>query len=246
LLKELNPNFENTFQKTIERVSGAVEINRLYLENFKSTAIRNKDGSEWIDIQQLKKHHHAAVLLWELMKSNGFNYDQCRDIINTTQPGKQFLSGTHRLIVDRDFLIVNKRNQNEIFEILIESHDVRASNGCDEISILRNDNGDTAIDNNPSVALLDASKITYPLRWRRWQPGDAFKPLGMTTNKKLSDFLIDVKTPASEKDKVTVLESAGRIIWVVGMRISDDVKIAPSTTASIVLKVVKTEAEKIS
>jgi tRNA(Ile)-lysidine synthase len=98
------------------------------------------------------------------------------------------------------------------------------------------------IDRGSSVATLDASKFTFPLVWRKWQHGDSFRPLGMATHKKVSDLLIDLKIPAPEKENVTVIESEGRIVWVVGLRISDDVKITSSTTVSISLHVEKLEA----
>jgi tRNA(Ile)-lysidine synthase len=70
--------------------------------------------------------------------------------------------------------------------------------------------------------------------------------MGMQSKKKLSDFFIDLKIPASQKEKITVLESSGRIVWVVGYRISDNCKITASTKTSVRLKVSKTEAQKIS
>lgn len=245
LLKELNPNLEHTTVKTLERISGAVEMTQSYLAAFRSKSVQQKSNSQWINVADVREHNHAQVLLWELLKPYGFNYDQCSDIVATVQPGKQFFSSTHRLSIDRDFFILTERDQTEIAEVLIGSDQDRVSNGYEDLQISHNKDGRITIEQNPAVAILDASNVSFPLRWRPWQPGDFFQPLGMQSNKKLSDFLIDAKIPSAEKEYVTVVESAGKIVWVVGMRISDDVKITPETTASIVLKVAKTHREKI-
>lgn len=64
---------------------------------------------------------------------------------------------------------------------------------------------------------------------RYWQNGDKFKPLGLRVNKNISDFLTDLKIPANQKRKIPVLINRNKIIWVVGLRISDDVKLTKKT-----------------
>jgi tRNA(Ile)-lysidine synthase len=80
------------------------------------------------------------------------------------------------------------------------------------------------------TAFLDLAKISFPVIWRTWDVGDSFSPLGMTTHKKISDFLIDLKVPLIDKEAVTVLESNGEILWVVGFRISEKAKVTAATS----------------
>ena len=81
----------------------------------------------------------------------------------------------------------------------------------------------------PNCELISADKLGENFVLRNWKAGDKFKPLGMKRHKKISDFLTDLKIAASARKKVLVLENDGKIIWVVGFRISDDVKITEQT-----------------
>ncbi|HEY0743466.1 MAG TPA: tRNA lysidine(34) synthetase TilS, partial [Chryseosolibacter sp.] len=202
-LKQINPNLEATFSKTIDRISGAVEMTESFLRDFKSSAVKREGDHVTINLNDLKKQHYPHVLLWEMIKDNGFNFDQCCDIIDTRQSGKQFLSSTHRLVVDRGSLIIARRDPDEILDVLIEADQHRVSNGVAILQLNKHDNGHV-IDKSAQVAQLDASRITFPLRWRKWQAGDAFRPLGMTTHKKVSDLLVDLKVSTLDKEKVSV------------------------------------------
>jgi tRNA(Ile)-lysidine synthase len=79
------------------------------------------------------------------------------------------------------------------------------------------------------TGFFDMDKIGFPLTVRNVRPGDRFKPLGMTGTQKLKDFFINQKVPGTERAKCPVLVSRGKIIWVVGHRIDESVKVMPST-----------------
>lgn len=76
---------------------------------------------------------------------------------------------------------------------------------------------------------IDVDKIKGQLYVRTRLPGDRFKPLGMTGQKKLSNFFIDMKIPAPKRDDILLLCDEDSIIWVVGYRMSEDYKIDGKT-----------------
>lgn len=77
--------------------------------------------------------------------------------------------------------------------------------------------------------LISADGLEEKFLLRTWKHGDIFKPLGFKGTKKVSDFLTDAKIPAFEKKNRLVLLNRNKIIWVVGLRISDEVKITNKT-----------------
>ncbi|MDP2036202.1 MAG: tRNA lysidine(34) synthetase TilS, partial [Ignavibacteria bacterium] len=92
---------------------------------------------------------------------------------------------------------------------------------------------ETEIEANPAkkkaYELISADSLDEKFLLRTWKHGDIFKPLGFKGTKKVSDFLTDAKIPASEKKNRLVLLNRNKIIWVVGLRISDEVKITNKT-----------------
>ncbi len=78
-------------------------------------------------------------------------------------------------------------------------------------------------------ACFDYDKTGKSLVLRERRPGDRFIPLGMKGEKKVKDYLIDAKVPRLWRNRIPLIESGGHIIWVVGHRIDDRVKITPQT-----------------
>jgi len=71
------------------------------------------------------------------------------------------------------------------------------------------------------------------------QPGDSFRPLGMDTAKKLQRFMIDAKIPLSWRSHIPLVCSPRHILWVVGWRIDDRVKVTESSREILRLEFIK-------
>jgi tRNA(Ile)-lysidine synthase len=184
---------------------------------------------------------YPVPLLWELIQVYGFNYDQTEGIMAALngESGRIFQAPEYTLVVDRTQLIITPR-MAEPDAVTITTPNAQAVLGGLQLTIAPWTASPAEaglqrrwVDSGPSAALLDAAQLAFPLTWRRWREGDFFYPLGMDHRKKVSDFLIDRKVSVADKPMVTVLESGGDIVWVVGHRIDNRFRITPATQEAL-------------
>ena len=86
------------------------------------------------------------------------------------------------------------------------------------------------------TAHLDLDKAGDKLTVRSRQRGDRFQPLGMSQPKKLGEFMIDAKIPQAWRGRIPIVCSQKHILWVVGWRIDDRVKVTKNTKRILCLK----------
>lgn len=79
------------------------------------------------------------------------------------------------------------------------------------------------------TAAFDLAKVGAQLMVRQRQRGDRFQPLGMSQLKKLQDFMVDTRIPRAWRSRVPLLCSPQQILWVVGWRIDDRVRVTEAT-----------------
>lgn len=84
------------------------------------------------------------------------------------------------------------------------------------------------------LAFFDYDKLRFPLRIRKRKPGDRFQPLGMKGQKKLQDLFVDLKVPREKRDLVPILQDEEGIIWVIGYRQAERVKVEAETQKILV------------
>jgi len=90
--------------------------------------------------------------------------------------------------------------------------------------------------NNDFTAYFDMDKTGDKLSVRSRKRGDRFQPLGMSQPKKLGEFMIDAKIPKAWRGRIPLVCSPQHILWVVGWRIDDRVKVTEDTNQILRLK----------
>lgn len=230
LLKQINPNLENSMEQTVAKMGAVEEFFADKMEAMKSQLLESRNGDWWISIKKLRKIKGAEIVLFELLKPYGFNFAQSVDVISATasHPGKLFYSETHVLNVDRDHLVLSEIQGNAL-TFQIEAGDELVTTPYFSLQCRTLPKESFALVASGDIAFLDLGKLRFPLQIRQWQQGDFFYPLGMKNRKKLSDFMIDEKIPVNLKSKVFVLLSGEDIVWVIGHRIDNRYKVTDTT-----------------
>ena len=238
LLKKINPNFDETFARNLERFQLLEQDFRKNLGNFKATIMREENGVFFLKIANIKYWQAADYYLEELLKEFNFNYFQSKEIFQSIDKisGKKFHSSTHTIIKDREELILfsteNQDKKSEEISITNEEINhkiVPFEGGILKFTLIENTQMQTKFVRNNALLYIDFDKIIFPLTLRKWQEGDWFIPLGMKGKKKVSDFLIDKKISVHLKKGIFLLSSQENLVWVVNQRADDRFKITATT-----------------
>lgn len=229
IIEKINPGIHKTIEFRTEVLS---EVNFIIEEKL------NEDLQKIIEfsgaIQSMGLEHflnckYPRLLLWQWLEPVGFSSAQMEDVMRLvdSQSGKRIESASHVLWKEAEQVVLTpKSSQSEVFVILNDSFNEAAELG---LSISCKQSDKVFFDDTNNVQFLDLDKIVMPMILRTWRHGDAFVPLGMKQEKKVSDFLIHEKVPLRLKNDVLVLENQGEIIAIVGFRISDKFKVSSQT-----------------
>jgi tRNA(Ile)-lysidine synthase len=242
ILKEINPSLEETLNDTAERLSGIDEIVSGYINSIRSQTSIRKGTTTVFDVEKFKIYLKSKALIFELFSPYGVTGLATGDLVRlmTGKTGKQIFTKTHRILRNRDELIVSP--------LVTHSQDYYEINGVEDLLKVPGIKSAGIIYAGPgyriprkkSVASIDSEKIKFPLIIRGWKRGDFFYPLGMKQKKKLSDYFIDRKYSLVKKENALILESEGKIVWIIGERIDERFKVTDSTTG--ILKIESSKA----
>jgi tRNA(Ile)-lysidine synthase len=238
VLKEINPSIEITLNETAERFTGISEIVSNYISELRETISEKKEQFVTFNISQLKTYLRNKAILFELFKPFSITNSQLNDLVKVIEgkTGGQIITGTHRIIKNRKEIIVS--DEEIANETLYTIKNIPAFCIFPGISSARyvTISQTFEIPSDPHMACIDSEKVSFPMIIRKWKAGDYFYPLGMRQKKKLSDYFIDKKYSRFDKENIYILESDGKIVWIIGDRIDDRFKITNSTKKGLLIK----------
>lgn len=247
ILKELNPNLLDTFGNTLENLQASQQIVKDCIQQVKERTVSTQGNNIYFDIEKLKKLNNPKVYLYELLNEYGFTqWDDVADLLDA-QSGKQVYSATHRLLKDRDALILSETEKTvKTLSFEIEENISRISAPINlklkkiEIPFDTKNHQNKVydelfLDKNNTIS-IDYNKIQFPLTIRKWQKGDFFFPIGLHGKKKVSKFFKDEKLSLIEKEKTWLLCSNNEIVWIIGRRLDERFKISKATSTILKIK----------
>lgn len=238
-LENVYPQVKKNLADNISRFREIESLYRLSVEAIKRKLVRVKGEERHIPVKQLLGFRNRA-LIYEIIAGYGFQEKQTAELIRlaSSESGHFIISpgGKYRIIKHRHWFIISPAEQANPATIVIGKGEkiIRFDAGVLSIKETTESKPETGDENQVT---LDGRLLTFPWLMRKWKTGDYFYPLGMKKKKKIARFLIDLKLSRTEKEKVWVLESSGRICWVIGYRIDERFKLTGNTQQAFILRV---------
>lgn len=230
LLQSINPKASVNIYRSACRLGEAEKVFNTAIESAKKR-VCPADGV--ISLTALCKEPSPEYLLFELLSPFGFSPDSIEQIADSldAQSGRFFQSETHELVFDRERLLVQER-QKALPELRIPELGTYIYN---QGKFRIDSSVSIVISRDSAVATLDASLVAFPLTVRPVRDGDRFVPFGMTGSRLVNDYLTDHKVNLFDRRRQLVVTDAhGTIIWLVGQRTDQRVRVTDRT--SVVLR----------
>lgn len=227
LLKELNPQFIESFQKTQSYLQNSQELVEDAAIMVYQQVAKEEGETIVFDLNQLKRLPNYKSYLYQWLHEFGFTaWEDIYALVNN-QSGKQVFSTNYRLLKDREVMILSPVSLEE------DNEQYFIEKGLTDVNVPLNlsfSKVDGILDASNSVIFVDENKLVYPLILKRWEEGDSFQPFGMNGKaKKLSKLFKDEKLSLLEKENCWVLWSNNQIVWVIGIRQDERFRIEDST-----------------
>ncbi len=268
--REDSSNHSSKYQRNLIRHQIFPEfekINPSFSETILQTSLLRNQINNWFETycltlkDQLFSHHQGILscakealikfneaIIFELIRTYNFTPHQAINIYKALKgtESKEFNSKTHRIIIDRSLLQIIPIIEHEKNDgvLVFEEGNYIYQSQIIHFNFTKYPPAQFK-QHPPHIAYLDADKIIFPLQIRVWKNGDYFQPFGMQGNKKISDYLTDIKQGKYEKEHQLVVVSEDIICWVVNKRIDERFKIDETTERILKIEVLNHKNETL-
>ena len=227
VMKKLNPSFVSTLNREMAYLEDASGIVDEWCRTVERDIVTQAVENIRISIEKLLSHKQWRYLLYHILEPYGFNSATLASIENLllsdrTVSGKRFLSETHELITERKELVVSELHDDDSDEgqLVINEAGLYRFNDVNIVVEICPWTKDMPLKQPEGVQIFDASKLEFPIVFRRWSIGDWLIPLGMRGKRKVSDIFSDMKYDSAAKNNAIVMtdgtgcQRVAALLWV--------------------------------
>lgn len=222
LLAEIDPAAMGKIGRSIENLGKDAQAVMQMAEG-----LLEKTEEGWLINLRLLPDASRATWSYHCLRNFGFNRQQAEDIV-MAGTGKLITNETHTVVRQGDLLIV-RENVSSPKPLIAEAPGVYRF-GDKALHIIPQAGEPGKMPRNNREVWLDATRVTFPLTLRKWEPGDRMQPLGCSYEVKISDYLSDRKVDRLTKNHALVLcDAHQKVLWLVNHQVADFVKIDEAT-----------------
>lgn len=241
MLQQVYPAVENNLLDNLQRFADTEVLYQQAVQRHLKKLLTIKGNEVHIPVLKLRNITPLQAVVYEVIHQYGFTAAQVKEVINLldSETGKYVQSATHRIIRNRNWLIIALQRYADAATILVEQGEGEITFANGKLVLRTMDRKKETLPGDKTIGCFDANAIRFPLILRRWKQGDYFYPLGMPKKKKVARFLVDQKLSMTDKENVWVLEMDKKIIWIVGMRIDNRFKVTDATCTLLQINLVQ-------
>ena len=227
VMKKLNPSFVSTLNREMADLEDASGIVDEWCRTVERDIVTQAVENIRISIEKLLSHKQWRYLLYHILEPYGFNAATLASIENLllsdrTVSGKRFLSETRELTTERKELVVSELHDDDSDEgqLVINEAGLYRFNDVNIVVEICPWTKDLPLKQPEGVQIFDASKLEFPIVFRRWSIGDWLIPLGMRGKRKVSDIFSDMKYDSAAKNNAIVMtdgtgcQRVAALLWV--------------------------------
>jgi tRNA(Ile)-lysidine synthase len=242
LMEEIKPGAAKGIRKSMELLGMALEVENAWFSDLKKRIVRKEKDTLAVRIKDLPPGSKRNLFLYKWLSAYGFTDFEAIEKIIAAQTGKYVASEGFRLFKQDNKLVLvpseNKLPEAVKFDEIPDTLTTPVSLKFEWMN--RNKlSTDEIKSQEKNVAYIDAGLLEGPFEIRPWKPGERMQPIGMKGSKKISDILTGLKVPVYRKEKIYVFTSAGKPVWLIGLKIDDRFKISDRTGKVLKISLLK-------
>jgi len=224
-LKGACPDILERLGQTQDNLRESRSLIDAYMAEVRSRVSRGDGSVMRFDCEALRGLGSLKAHLFELFRAYGFTDWRAVAALLEGETGREVRSDTHRLLRDRDSLLLKKIEAPQVLEFPVP-FDGTATSLPIRLQIRKTDQ---IRETSPRILYIDKETLKSGLQLRKWRKGDYFYPLGMGGRKLVSKFFRDLAMSRFDKEAQWLLCSGDDIVWVVGRRADDRFKVTGQT-----------------
>lgn len=243
LLRKLNPSINDTLHREAQKLREAETMYRWAVGCMLDKIARHGNGDEELATYDIPDGISVEAVLHEWLFPKGFNETQVFEALEAAKQGKKvrFETAESILFFEQDtFFLARKDSFPDSEPIRLPDEGIITLSPT--VSLAVEPYGKPVPRHEltcPEYAFADTAKIKGALRLRPLCRGDRFIPFGMRGSKLVSDYMADRKIHEWERMRQFVVVDDEKIIWLVGQRTDDRVKITSATESIICLHLLR-------
>lgn len=211
-LQKIAPDYERQLGKSIDLITQDATLLNHFVEKEKEKLFIHESNFIKIEIHRLLKPSFNTAFIYHVFKDFGLKHPAEIVKLIHAKNGAEIVSDSHRVIVERGFLLIKPK------ETIVEKAITIPFEGKIKEPFQWSLKKTSHVDSK-FIIKFDVYTLSFPLSLRRKKEGDFFYPTGMRGKKKISKFFKDLKLNKLEKENQWLLVDAqDNILWVVNQR----------------------------